>query len=228
MKIVNQNSLAATLDTLNELFFHDKTLTETERIKTARWIAGRQNAPRSYASMFAPTEWDYRHGFRLFTGEKIRSGAATGHILGEEACRALILLDVPQIEVNVILDQATRGMLHVLKQHENSGGTCGMYCCGTCTPVLWRHLAAGGLSDNERRLASGMKALKAHRDGKGRWKRFPFYYTLLALSEIDMDEARDEIRYTLPALERSQGRSRQDDMYSQRRTILAQRVLTQM
>ena len=31
-----------------------------------------------------------------------------------------------------------------------------------------------------------MKMLKAHCDGKARWGRFPFYYTLLALSEIDL------------------------------------------
>lgn len=100
-----------------------------------------------------------------------------------------------------------------------------MYCCRTCTPALWRHLAVGGLEDSERRLTAGMKALKSHRDSKGRWKGFPFYYTLLALSEIDLPPVIREMRYAAPACERVLRRSPRDDKFASRRRLLAERIL---
>ena len=93
MGILVRASLGETIDRLNEAFFYDKKLKVSEKKEVAEWIAGRSNMPRSYATLPAPTEKDYKTGFRVFTGEKISSGAGTGHIIGEESLRALILLD---------------------------------------------------------------------------------------------------------------------------------------
>lgn len=225
MKVLCVSSLARTLDALNEAFFTSQSLPRSETVEVAKWIAGQQGKPGSYADMFAPTRTDYRDGIRLFTGEGIRSGAATGHILGEEACRALILLDVPVAKVNDALSRATFGMTRRLESAEACGAVRGTFCCATCTCSLWRHLAVGGLKDSERRLASGMKALKSHRLGDGRWKRFPFYYTLLALSEMDIPSATAEMRYAAPACERSLKRSPGNDGFTRRRRLLAKRIL---
>jgi len=223
--VVNPDSLAATLDVVNEAFFFERPLSKSDREETAKWIACRQGEPGSYANMFAPTESDYREGVRLFTGERIRSGAATGHILGEEACRALILLDVSSADVRNALDRAGFGMMERLKRSEASGTTLGTYCCGTCTCSLWRHLAVGGLESGERRLVAGMKALKAHREGNGRWRRFPFYYTLLALSEIELPSAVEEMRYASTVCERYLRRRPEQNKIGERRRLLAERVL---
>jgi hypothetical protein len=225
MKLLYVRSLARTLDALNEVFFAGRSLLRSEGVEVAKWIAGRQGKPGSYADMFAPTRTDYREGIRLFTGERIRSGAGTGHILGEEACRALILLNVPLVKVSDALSRATLGITKRLASSEASGAARGTFCCATCTCSLWRHLAAGGLNDSERRLASGMKTLKSHRLGDGRWKRFPFYYTLLALSETDIPSATAEMRYAAPACERSLRRSPRDDRFTRRRRLLAERIL---
>ena len=49
----------------------------------------------------------------------------------------------------------------------------------------------------------GLRVLAGYRtDGRG-WRRFPFYYTLLALTEIDLPAARAELRWAAPAAERS-------------------------
>lgn len=225
MKLINPGSLAATLDALNEASFYETPLSKSQREGAAIWIAGPQGEPGSYAEMFAPTEIDYAGGARLFTGEAIRSRAGMGHILGEEACRALLRLDVSLDHVQDALARATAGMLNALMWHEERGNTLGMYCCRTCTLAMWRNLAAGGLEDSERRLTAGMKALKSHRDGKGRWKGFPFYYTLLALSEIDLRPAIEEMRYGAPAYEHVLRRSPRDDKFARRRRLLAERVL---
>jgi hypothetical protein len=110
MGLLNAQSLASTLDGVTDALFLGEHITRAEARRVACWIASRQGLPGSYAGMFAPTPVDYENGIRLFTGERISSGAATGHILGEEACRALLLLDVDLSSVGEALDRATRSM----------------------------------------------------------------------------------------------------------------------
>ena len=116
MGIINENSLALTLDSLNDSFFFDKPLTSEEKTETAQWLAGRQGKPGSYCGMFAPTRYDFETGTQLFTGEKIPSKAATGNILGQETCRALLRLNVSDNNVQEALDRATRGMMARLNE----------------------------------------------------------------------------------------------------------------
>lgn len=90
---------------------------------------------------------------------------------------------------------------------------------------VWRHLTAGGLSKKRTRLAAGIGYLAEHRDGKGRWRRFPYYYTLLALTEVPGKRAVEEMRYTAPGLERMLKRKPRGDRYDLRRRVLAERIL---
>jgi len=228
LNIVNPESMALTLDLINDAFFFEKKLTRSEKEPAARWIAGRQGLRFSYAGMPAPTDVDYRDGVRVFTGEPAKSGASTGHILGEEACRALILLDVTDTYIEGALEKATQGMISrlLLPSGEPNPDTLGMYCCAICTCAYWRHLAVGGLRDSKKRLSAGMEMLKAQRKGDGQWKRFPFYYTLLAISDIKLPSALEEMRYAAPVLQRYvKRRASDDDVYEQRRRVLAQRIL---
>jgi hypothetical protein len=90
-----------------------------------------------------------------------------------------------------------------------------------------RYLATGGVDDAERWLQVHVQTLSQQQGSKGRWKRFPFYYTLLALLEIDLPSARDEMRYSAPACERYLRRSPTltDDVFYRRRRAIVQRVL---
>ncbi|MFW6162570.1 MAG: hypothetical protein ACODAJ_07345 [Planctomycetota bacterium] len=118
MGLVDESSLAATVDAVHDAAFWGRRLTKAERTEAGKWIAGRQGLPGSYAGMFAPTEQDRAEGIRLFTGERTRSGAGAAHILGEEACRALIELDVSLASIREALDRATEGMLGRLRKAE--------------------------------------------------------------------------------------------------------------
>lgn len=162
---------------------------------------------------------------RLFTGERVTTWAATAHILGEEASRALALLGVDRPDVRAAQAAASAGMLERIQTAEGRG-QIGTYCCGKCTPAYWRNLTAGSLGAAETRLAAGLRHLKTQRDGKGRWRRFPLYYTVLALVDIDLPEAMEELRYVAPALERT--RSAKQDRYAQRRQALAERALAKL
>lgn len=225
MSLLKASSLAATVDAVNEAAFFDKLPAKAERREAARWIAGRQGLRGSYAGMFAPTAKDFAEGIRFFTGERIATGAGVGHILGEEACRALLVLDVKDAAVADALKRAGGGMIARLDEHYAQNKGRGTYCCGKCTVSLWRHLAAGGLNRSKRRLADGLAALKRFRDGKGRWRIFPFYYTLLALSETDLPAARSERRYAAGQCDRLLARKPSGDRYARRRRALAERVL---
>ncbi|HEY3377180.1 MAG TPA: hypothetical protein VGL77_06750 [Armatimonadota bacterium] len=221
MSLITPTSLAATLDAVNEAVFYGREIAPADREDTARWIAARQGQPGAYRGLFAPTAQDYASGVRLFTGERLHSRASTGHILGEEACQALYRLAVPAADVHAALNRATE----IVTTFRHSDGDTGYYCCGICTAAYWRHLAVSTLPDAESRLASGLRRLASLHDGKGRWQTFPFYYTLLALTEIDLPAVRTELRYAAPTCERLIRRSAAGDMYTTRRYDVLQRAL---
>ncbi len=222
MRLVNEGSLALTLDAVNEAVFLGRRISRPARVGAATWIAGRQGMPGSYADMFAPTEKDFVEA-HVFTGEAIASRAATGHILGEEAIRALQLLAVETPEVRAALARAKEGMEG--RVTDTASQPVGMYCCGTCSCAYWRNLAVGGLTRAEARLAQGMKDMRARRLGTGKWRFFPFFYAVLALTEIGLRGARTELRYAAPVLERYLQRAATDNVISRRRHAAAERAL---
>lgn len=84
----------------------------------------------------------------------------------------------------------------------------------------------GGLKNAKRELQAGIKNLKLHRDRSGRWRKYPFYYTLLALSEIDLPSAVKEMQYASRLCESLLKRTPKRDKYSQRRRFLAEKILS--
>jgi len=206
--LVHPDSLGDTLDAVNAALFYRLPLDETARREAALWIAARQGLPRSYAGMFAPTPSDYALGALTFTGEPVVSAAGSAHILSEEACYVLFRLGVEAPEPRGALQRARANIFRRIDGDSRPADSDddhlpGVYCCATCSVSLWRHLLASGSASDLRRLDHGLAHLKRSRDGKGRWKRYPFYYTLLALSEIDLPAAREEIHYALPTIERA-------------------------
>jgi hypothetical protein len=127
MDMLDTKSLARTVDAVNEALFFGRRIPKSESRRVAKWLATRQGLPRSYSGMFAPTPRDFKGTIRLFTGERITTGAATSHILGEEVCRALLLLDTDVQEVREALLRAVRSMDRRLSQSESEGGRLGFY-----------------------------------------------------------------------------------------------------
>jgi len=224
MQLVHPDSLAETLDAVGEAFFYGQRLSKAQRQEVAKWIAARQGLPGSYRQMFAPTGQDRAEGITLFTGEKNRSGGGSSHILGQEACRTLILLGAPGAVARKALRRASQWQTFLGASRDRGKG---MYCCGKCSVAMWRHLAVGGFDelDAERWLNAAMKTLKGSRLGTGRWRPFPFHYTLLALSEIDLPAARKERQYAAPVCESMLKRKPKGDRIDLRRRHLAERIL---
>jgi hypothetical protein len=225
--LINRASLSKTLDAIHAAHFDGRTLTAFERGRAARWIAGRQGLAGAYGGTFAGFPSERSRGIVLFTGERIASASAR-HILGEEASRALRQLRVRDPKVTRALERADDGLLGCLERaaEDPRNSNPGLYCCGKCSVGLWRNLLAGGLDRHEERLRRGARHLRSMRDGEHQWRRFPFWYTVLALSEMDSAEARLELKYAAPALEHTASRARTPpSVYARRRYELAVRTL---
>ncbi len=221
--LVDRDSLGVTIDRVNEVFFSGERIPDGDVEEAITWISSRFNKPRAYRGLFAPTQRDFEQGFMVFTGEKITSGAGTAHILSEEAGRALLLLDPgKRLGIHKAVRETLLGML---SGHDKPGAPWGSWCCGICSVSLWRHLASGGGDQQERRLANGLSKLTAVRDGKGRWKRYPFYYTILSLIEMEIPQAIDELRYAGSSIERAYARSRNDTCHNQRKRLVLEKAL---
>jgi hypothetical protein len=227
--LINRASLSKTLDAINAALFDGRPLAAVERGQAARWIAGRQGLPAAYGGTFAGFPSERSRGIVLFTGERIASASAR-HILGEEASRALRLLQVRDPEVTRALGRADDGLMRCLARaaEDPRNSNPGLFCCGKCSVGLWRNLLAGGLDRQEERLRRGALHLRSMRDGANQWRRFPFWYTVLSLSETDSVEARAELKYAAPALQRAASRSVPSSLYARRRHEVAVRTLNRL
>jgi hypothetical protein len=224
--LIDRASLSRTVDAINAAHFSGRVLTAAERGQAARWIAGRQGLPGAYGGTFAGFPAERSSGIVLFTGERIASASAR-HILGEEASRVLRRLRVRDSSVTRALERADDGLMRCLDRaaEDPQNSNPGLYCCGKCSVGLWRNLLAGGLDRREERLRRGASHLRSMRDGEHQWRRFPFWYTVLALSEMDSAEAGTELKYVARALERAASRAVPTAVYARRRYELAVRTL---
>ena len=227
--LINKTSLSKTVDALNALHFENSAAGAAECRDAALWIAARQGLPGAYAGTFAGFPAERAKGIVLFTGERIASASAR-HILGEEASRALRQLRVRDPKVIRAIEAADEGLRRCLARaaedprHTNPG----LFCCGKCSVGLWRNLLAGGLDRQEERLRRGAAHLRSMRDGAHQWRRFPFWYTVLALTEMNSPEARAELKYSAPELARVASRHISTSPYARRRYELATRALSRL
>jgi hypothetical protein len=227
--LINTASLSQTVDAVNAAHFDGRPLPANERDQVARWIAGRRGLPGAYADTFAGFPAERSKGIVLFTGERITSASAR-HILGEEASRVLRQLRVRDPNVTRALEHADSGLMQCLENAEKDPrhNNPGLFCCGKCSVGLWRNLLAGGLDRQDERLRRGAMHLQAMRDTENQWRKFPFWYTVLALSEMDSAEAKRELRHAAPALERAASRAVPSAVYPRRRYELAVRTLKRL
>lgn len=226
MKLLYPRSLGRTLDAVEDSLWTNRRIPTDDRKAVVDWLIQRRGGEGAYRGMFAPTAEDWRDGVRVFTGERVRSGAGTGHILGEEACRVLAQLAGRSPAACSALAHARNWLAEMFVRSKLAPHGPGMCCCGTCSVALWRNLLAGGVDHADRQLDAGLKSLRAHRNGDGRYRVFPFYYTLLALTEMNTPAAKREKRYVAPACERMLKRKAgANDRYQSRRRAVMERIL---
>jgi hypothetical protein len=88
-----------------------------------------------------------------------------------------------------------------------------------------RYLASVHGDDARGDVSRRVQTLSQHRAPNGRWIRFPFFYTLLVLSELPKSVAENEMTFARGAVARSTIRSPIERPYAGRRTRLLQDIL---
>lgn len=229
MVFLDETSLAKTVENVNESLFFAIPIPKPDQEKVTQWIAGLLGVKGSYRGLFAPTPKDFATPATLLMGETLNSGASTAHILGEESMQILKKIPSTNPEVKKALERAQDITESFVREHEAlQGHRAGMFCCGKCSVAYWRSLSSGCLPNSEERLAMGLKTLKTLRDGTGKWRRFPFYYTLLALSDIDHPGVQEEFRYSIRPIERMLKKTTASNKYYLRRKRLAEKILSKL
>lgn len=218
MKIYSE-SLSRTIDGANGALSGGATIPVDEQGEIVAWLLTRQVASGRNVGAFAPTTEDLAHGARLFTGEPLRTKLATWNVLTAEAARLLILFGGNDDRVRAAVDRAA-SWLDVSCFVEKD---C---VVGECAHSFVSHLRFSSAAEvGSAVLVRRLNVVREQRDGSGRWHRFPFYYTVLTLSEMPGEAAKSELRYAVPACERVLSRGAKDPVYGARRKALVERVI---
>lgn len=187
-RLLAPESLQETVYRLEEVRQGFRTCSEEEIQEAVNWILERQGLKGSYRGLFAPTKKDLAEGLQTLTGEKYTGRyVLTSHILGEEALRAVILWNHGSHPAAV---KALTGFKEIMIKAPE-----GRYCCHNCTIGFLRALSVVKLKNSSEILEKGIGNIKRAREANGRWRGFPFYYTLLALSEMDVPSAKAELKH---------------------------------
>jgi len=227
MKYLDRTSLFQTVDNVSEALLFNMKIDADEKKEIADFIVNQQGKPKTYADTFAPTENDLKHDLILFTGERIKTNAGKCHIIGEESCRILRVLNIQTDQLKTALQKADIGLRNrISKGILDPRYIHGTYCCKSCSCGLWLNLSSGGLNNDKEMLISGLGYLKRLRDNKGKWIGFPYYYTLYVLNEIEINIAIEEMKYAASIIESKLKKNRIDNnKYELRRNYISEQIL---
>jgi hypothetical protein len=218
MKIYSE-SLSRTIDVANDALIAGRAIPVNERGELVEWLLKRQVASGRHVGAFAPTAEDLTHGARLFTGEPLRTKLSTWNVLTAEAARLLILFGGDDDRIREAIDRAASWL-------DVSCFVAGDCVVGECAHSFVSHLRFSSAAEvGPAVLVRRLSVVREQRDGTGRWRRFPFYYTVLTLSEIPGEAAKSELRYAVPACERVLSRGAKDKIYGARRRALVERII---
>jgi hypothetical protein len=220
MIIVHRTSLTATLDAAAEAYLYQAPLPTQLREEIATLVVSRQSQSGMNAGFFIPFAAESETRFSLFSGEWVNTSFARSHIHLIEATRILKLLAQDSYSVTQAIRSADQRMETMCYSKFCSKGEC-----KALTIAYLRYLLLDSTGNSALRLNSHFTYLTDQRDGKGKWGSFPFYYTLLMLSETDNALAIQELRYAASACEQRLAQNWPADPISKRRQDIITRAL---
>jgi hypothetical protein len=220
---LHPTSLYATLDAAAEKLFYHESFTNALRDEIVALILSRQCKTGENAGFFLPFAVETEVKVKLFSGEQLKTSLAQNHIPMLEAVRILKLLDSQNDAATQAIQLANQRMDKMCYSSFCTKGECKVM-----TIAFLRYLFVENNGNSASRINIHLARLARHRDGKGRWGGFPFFYTLLMLSEIADPMASTELQYASPACEKLLTQNWTGDLISKRRqeilgTVLAMR-----
>ena len=176
MNVIDKTLYRTVMNATTHLFFGEP-LTPAELDELTTWILAHQNRRRGF--VFCPTAAERQQGIRLFSGEKPQTMLATDNAVEMETLRLLALLQPEAPEVRLLFEMAERRLSDVCY-----GRVCSKGECAHASISVLRYHTARGAGNSAGMIVRGLDALRQDRTGKGHWHTFPFYYTLLWLTEL--------------------------------------------
>jgi hypothetical protein len=131
------------------------------------------------------------------------------NILTINAARALVLSGSSSEEAKSSID-----LVDTWLENQCFSDFCATGECRHSSVAFIRYLNACGKFD---RLQVMISKLSKFRDEKGGWTGFPYFFTLLALTEIQSNIVEEELRYALSFVEQRFKKERSVEPYSTRR-----------
>lgn len=214
-------SLSEAIDTVSEALFLERPISDELRIDTITLLINRQIHTGTNNGFFLPLSSEPDLPYRLFSGEQLHTKLARRHIQLIEATRLLSLLT-----------QGGHSAARSIKLAESRMDTmcyskfCASGECKAISVAYLRYLASSAPKSAVDRLSFFLASLASHRDGKGAWRGFPYFYTLLTLSEMDRSMSNNELQYALGSFEKRLARSHSAEPFTRRRQLILNRILS--
>jgi hypothetical protein len=212
MIIVRPTSLADTLDATEESYFYQKPLPTNVREEVASLIISRQVHTGENVGFFIPFAAETETKAKLFSGEQLNTTFAQTHVHLIEATRILKSLALKSQVVTQSILLADRRMDRMCYSKFCAKGEC-----RALTIACLRYLLLDDTGNSASVIHCHLTNLTNYRDRKGKWGNFPFYYTLLMLSEVDDPLAKQELQHAAPNCEKLQAKNWPADPVSKRR-----------
>lgn len=213
-------NLRTTLDSIDEALFSQHPIPPAERQTFALHILSHQIPDGPQAGLFHTGIAGRETAPRLFTGERLYTLLAARHTLLIDSARMLTLLEVKNDAVTRALEIAAQRM-----EARCYADFCAVGECRHLTLAFMRYLVASHPPGYEQRVDRFLNLLAVHRDQHGKWGTFPFFYTLLIISESYAPQAILERQYAAPVCADALQRPWKDDPFSQRRKAILEKVL---
>jgi hypothetical protein len=221
MSHIHSFSLLTAIDACSEEYFTQKTISLEDRQALAMFFTSRQVLSGSNIGFFTTDTTGLRQQTQLFTGETLRTQLAARHIPLIEIPRLLILLaisDEASLRCIELADQRMRTMCY--------SRFCASGECRALTIAYMRYLNTNRAAHMAGQLNLFLEQLQSYRDGKGGWRGFPYFYTVLMLAELDSTLCKAEFDYTRPMLEKLATQHKPDKHLSVRRQAIIKTILS--
>lgn len=219
---IDELSLGRTVERIEgHLIAEGERASEECVAKAVAWLVARQATSGWRRGMFEPLPTDFDVGTRLATGERLRTRLATWNVLSHEAVRLIHQLAPGAAAAQ----EAAARALSTFRQHCYARHHCAIGECAHSAISYLRLVASIGDCEDKAWVDAELATIRRHRSDTGRWKRFPFYYTLFVLLDLPGDIAREELRHAVPACLRVRNRLGPLQTVTARRADVIERVL---
>jgi len=214
-------SLFALIDEIEAALHSGEELQDSTRESWVEQVVSHQIETGRNAGAFRPAKSDLAGEAWLFTGERLNTKLAVWNVLTAESARLVSILG---------RGEASTESLHRAAAWLSPRCFASRDCViGECAHSFVAHLRyINATGEDPSTVTRYVHLLGQSRQESGRWLRFPFFYTVLTLSEIQSEAARAELRFAIPALRRANPNRCKTAKHAERRERLIDRVMARL